>query len=236
MVSVFRKGCLALAVAIVPAPACSLVVAAAADLAALQQPVAAAFPECDLRWSIGSSGMLARQIEQGADFDVYLSAHRRYVEALVRAGAADRSSAVNYARGRLAVWSAKGLGWEDLATVKHVSIANPAHAPYGAAAKQVLERQGLWEKLRDKLVYGENVRQALQFAETSNADVAITAWSLVHARGGRLVDERWHDPIVQTGVVPARARNPEGGRRLLRFLTSPAGRKLLSAHGLTPVS
>jgi molybdate transport system substrate-binding protein len=175
--------------------------------------------------------MLARQLEHGAEYDLYLSAHRRYVDQLVRSGVADAATAVNYAHGRLGQWPGDAI----IESARHVAIANPAHAPYGAATKQALDRQGLWPKIEKRIVYGENVRQALQYATTRNADVAITAWSLVHNRGGKLIDERWHDPILQAGVVPKRSRNPEAARRMLQFLLSPAGQKLLADNGFSPV-
>ena len=213
--------------------ACVLVVAAAADLAPLQTALEGAVPGCKVRISFGSSGMLARQIEAGAAFDVYLAANRTFVDGLVAGGRVEKT--VSYARGRIAVWSKRGFKWKDLGKASRITIANPAHAPYGIAAKQALQKQGLWDTLQTRIAFGENVRQAWQFAETGNADATITAWSLVKDRGGELVPEEWHEPIVQAGGVPKRAANPEAGRRLLEWLTSAAGQSALGKAGFGPV-
>jgi molybdate transport system substrate-binding protein len=211
---------------------CVLLVAAAADLAPLQRSLQAALPGCAVKISFGSSGMLARQIEAGAGFDLYLAANREFVDDLVRKGLVEK--AVPYATGRLGVWSKRGLRWGDIPSAARVSIANPAHAPYGIAAREALESQGLWLKLKDRLVYGENVRQAWQFAETGNADLTITAWSLMHDRGGELVPEAWHRPIVQAGGVTKRSANAPAARRLLAWLTSAAGQSALKQVGFGP--
>jgi molybdate transport system substrate-binding protein len=213
------------------AAGCELTVAAASDLAALDKPLRKAIPGCDITIVFGSSGMLSRQIIHGADYDVFLSASRQYVDSVVEANAADPATVTPYATGRIAWWSRKPV---DLEAVRHLAIANPAHAPYGKAAKQALERQGLWQKLESKIVFGENVRQAWQFASTGNADATITAWSLVHDKGGKLIEARWHDPIVQVGVVPGRSRNPKGAQRFLAWLNSAAGRAVLAGDGFSP--
>jgi molybdate transport system substrate-binding protein len=215
--------------------ACTLLIAAAADLAPLEKPLAAALPDCKITFSFGSSGALSRQLQHGAEFDVFLSASKAYADAVVAAGAADGGTVRTYARGRLGFWSAKRLRWKDLARVSRVAIANPAHAPYGLAAKQVLERQGLWAAVEQKLVYGENVRQAWQFGSTGNVEAVITAWSILHDRGGELLPESWHDPILQVGLVPKRSPHPEAGRRFLDWLTSPAGQKVLRGAGFEAV-
>jgi molybdate transport system substrate-binding protein len=214
--------------------ACSLLIGAASDLAPLQPQLEQALPGCRMTFSFASSGTLARQIEHGADFDLYLAASRTFVERLVRAGAADLSATKPYARGRLGFWSATGLKWSDLrsASAVRIAIANPVHAPYGLAAKQALERQGLWSALESKIVYGENVRQAWRFAETGNADAGIVSWSLVHDRGGEMLPESWHDPILQVAAIPKRSRNPETARRFLDWLTSEQGQKVLASGGL----
>src|SRR3712207_1059012 len=118
------------------AAACALLIAAAADLAPLEKQFTHALPGCDVRVSFRSSGTLARQIEHGAEFDVYLAASRRYTDDLIRAAAVDPGSVRLYARGRIAVWSPNGLRWGKLDDAVRISIANPAHAPYGLAAKQ----------------------------------------------------------------------------------------------------
>jgi molybdate transport system substrate-binding protein len=178
--------------------------------------------------------MLAQQILHGAEIDVFLSANERYIDELARVGAVDSTSKVVYAQGRIALWSAKKLTFKDLRTVRHLAIANPEHAPYGQAAKEALVSRGIWEAVRNRAVYGENVRQALQFAQTGNADAAVVAWSLVKDKGGELLPLEWHKPILQTAAIPVRSGNKDAARRLLTFLLSPQGQKLLVQHGFSP--
>jgi molybdate transport system substrate-binding protein len=182
--------------------------------------------------------MLARQIEQGAPYDVYLSANERFVADLAASGHLVPGTVRVYAVGRIALWSQEGvvrsLDGLDSARVRHVAIANPSHAPYGQAAKEALENKQLWRKLERKIVFGENVRQALQFAESGNADAAITAWSLVFASGGVLLPQVLHSPIRQGAGAVAGSRHPEWAARFLEFLTGPDAQKLLRQYGFFP--
>ena len=179
--------------------------------------------------------MLARQIEQGAPYDVFLSANERFVTDLAKSGRLAPDSVRVYAYGRLGLWSRDGAvtRLEQLRDrrVVHLAIANPASAPYGAAARQVLEGTGLWKAVESKVVYGENVRQALQFAESGNADAVITAWSLVFERGGVLLPDGGHSPIRQAGAVVAGRPDEAVARRFLDLLGSEEGRRILGAHG-----
>jgi molybdate transport system substrate-binding protein len=218
------------------AAACTLIVAAASDLSGLAVAAKGAVPGCEIRFSFGSSGLLARQIAAGADFDVYLSANERYVTELQREGHVLPETVFPYGRGRLALWSKHDFEWKDLPSAARISIANPAHAPYGVAAKQALEAQGLWRAVSGKIVYAENVRQAWQFAATGNTDATITAWSLVHDQGGRLLPEAWHDPIVQSAAIPKTARNLKQAREFLNWLRSAKGTAALRSLGFEPVS
>lgn len=222
----------------VQAAGADLLVAAAADLAEVQALLTSGFEQASgqkVRFTLGASGMLARQIEQGAPYDVYLSANEKFVQELVNAGRLESGSVRVYALGRLGLWSRDGAVREPDQLrgkrVLHVALANPAHAPYGVAARQFLERRGLWKAVAPKVVYGENVRQALQFAESGNAEAAITAWSLVFDRGGVLLPDRDHAPIRQAGgVVTGRPRAAEA-RRFLEYLAGPEARGILAAHG-----
>ena len=140
--------------------------AAASDLAPASIELRAAFERASghkVNWINGSSGLFARQIEAGAPFDVFLSADEKIVAELATAHKVLAGSAKTYARGRLALWSKRGnvtLNQLEASAVRFVAIANPAHAPYGRAARDFLQRRGLWTKLQPKLVYGENVLQA----------------------------------------------------------------------------
>jgi molybdate transport system substrate-binding protein len=213
-----------------------LQVAAASDLAPLQKQLEEAFRLASgkrVRFVTASSGSLKQQIQNGAPYDVFLSANQEYVRELARSSHIDPATVVIYAQGRIALWSADGKvkSLHDLPNLKHVAIPNPGHAPYGVAARQALEKQGLWKRVEPAIVYGENVRQALQFAETRNADAVITSWTLLLNRG-TLIPAEWHAPILQSGGVVAATKQPQLARAFLDFLVSSAGRKILAAGGL----
>jgi molybdate transport system substrate-binding protein len=218
-----------------------LLIAAAADLAPLQEPLTRAFERATgihVRFVIASSGMLSRQIEQGAPYDVFLSANQKYVTDLALAGRLVRDSVRTYAHGRIALWSKEGRV-QNLAGLRnprilHVAIPNPSHAPYGVAAREALEKQGLWKQVEPRIVYGENVLQAFQYAQSGNAEVAITAWSLVFSQSGILLPENMHSPILQSGAIVASTRQAAAARRFLDFLTEPDGRNILQSNGLFP--
>lgn len=219
-----------------------LLVAAAADLAPLEAPLARAFAGVagrKLRFVLGSSGLLTRQIEQGAPYDVFLSANEEFVRQLARAGRLEPDTVRTYAYGRLGLWSRSGR-FRQIAgllapELRHLAIANPGHAPYGAAAQALLERQGLWAKLQPRVVYGENVRQALQYAESGNADAVLTAWSLVLTLPGAvLVPDSDYPPIRQAGGVVKGSAQEAEARRFLQLLLSAEGRRILTEGGLRP--
>ena len=215
-----------------------LTVAAAADLSPLSEPIGALHHQTTgerLRFVIGSSGMLARQIEQGAPFDVYLSANARYVEELAKAGKIQPNSVTVYALGRLGIWAKKGQIREARELlrpeIRRVAMANPAHAPYGEAARDYLERAGIWAQIEPKIVYGENVRQAAQFAESGNADALVSSWTLVRPMKGTLVPASEHAPIRQAGGVVATSKHAGEALRFLKMLSEPAARELFREHG-----
>jgi len=203
------------------------VVAASADLAPLEAKIASGMRDSygiNLRFAVGSSGMLARQIENGAPYDVYLSANQKLVDELAARRLVLPETVRVYALGRLGLWSKDGSTRDPRQLtsprVRHLAIPNPAHAAYGLAARQALERMGIWKGLTGRIVYGENVRQAFKFAEDGNAEAVLTSWTLLRDRGGVLIDESWHAPIVQAGAVVASTKNPLAARRLLEFLTA----------------
>jgi len=211
-------------------------VAAASDLSDIQTIINKGFTEqsgLGIRFTFGASGNLAQQIKSGAPYDLFLSADETRVKDTVLP-----DSVTVYAQGRIALWSKSGkfitLDSLMMPGVLHVAIANPEHAPYGAAAKQALERAGLWTKLAGKIVYGESVRQALEYAESGNADAVITAWSLVINRRGIVLPANLHDPIRQAGGVVRSSQRADAARALLRFLVSPAGRQILAKGGFDP--
>jgi molybdate transport system substrate-binding protein len=226
---------LAFLLTIVSAHAAELVIAAASDLAPFTAAFEKSFTVAKIRFTIGSSGSLARQIENGAPFDVFLSASEQYVKDLAAKGLVDPATVVVYATGRLGLWSADGSihSIDDLTKpgARHIAIPNPEFAPYGIAARKALETRGLWKQLEPKIVYGENVRQALQFAETRNADAVITSWTLLRDRGVLLPAE-WHDPIRQAGAVVKSSSQAATAKQFLNFLRGSDARRILESGGL----
>ncbi|MBX3269043.1 MAG: molybdate ABC transporter substrate-binding protein [Sandaracinaceae bacterium] len=219
-------------------------VAAAADLALAFEELGRAFERehgARVTFSFGSTGLLAAQIEQGAPFDLFAAANVAFVDRVVARGACDGRTQTPYARGRIAVWSRRGrvappARLEELADPRfaRVAIANPEHAPYGQAAKQALERAGVWATVAPRLVQGENVRHTLQLATTGNADAAIVALSLVSADREHpwlLVDEALHAPIEQALVACDGGADRAGGEAFARFVGSPEGRAIMRRHG-----
>lgn len=231
------------------APASAQVsVAAAADLQAVLPEIGARFQRASgqtLRVTYGSSGQFVSQIQNGAPFDLFLSADESFVQRLVASGHADAASVAPYARGRLALWSrtdrqldlGQGLRLLTSPAVRRIAIANPEHAPYGRAAVDALRHAGLYERVQSRLVLGENVSQAAQFAQTGNADAGIIALSLTLApamRASGTAVELSPDtfaPITQTGVVLTASRRRDAARRFLQFLVQPEIAQLLRDSG-----
>lgn len=219
-------------------------IAAAADLAPAMKELVALHRERTQREAtvtLGSSGLLAKQIEQGAPFDVLFSANVGFVDKLISQKLGVAESRALYARGRIVLWSKAGGiqppdSLRDLtdARFKRIAIANPEHAPYGLAAQQALLKLGLWESMRDRLVFGENVGQTLQFAQTGNAEVAIVALSLAIATpegAWALLDDQLHQPIDQGLMVVAASANMPGATAFAALVTGKDGRAVLQRYG-----
>lgn len=197
----------------------------------------------------GSTGDLAAQIANGAPADVFFAANAKAVDDLAAQQLIIDSTRAVYAIGRVALiarcdvnrapnTSCPTLSLADLAgpNIRSVAIADPSHAPYGAAAKQALERAGLWPQVQPKLVLGANVSQAEQFVSTGNADAGLIALSLVLRTPGRayaLVDTVLHDPLRQTVAVLAGSKRVTSATEFLRFVSSDAGRTLMKRYGFT---
>jgi molybdate transport system substrate-binding protein len=226
-------------------PAASLTVAAAADLASAERDLTdgfhRAFPVDSARFVFGASGALAQQIGNGAPYDLFLSANEAFVDQLALTGKILPDSVKVYAQGQVGMlWrdgkSHKVSELEDKA-VRFIAIANPKLAPYGLAAQQSLEHEGLWDSLRTKVVFGENVRQALQMFDSGNADVVLTAYSLIADRPGvTVIPAQWHRPIRQKVGIVAASANAETARHFIAFLGSRSGAAILRQHGLEPGS
>jgi molybdate transport system substrate-binding protein len=224
-------------------------VAAASDLKFALDEILARFERDSgvrVRAVYGSSGQFARQIEQGAPFDVFLSADEAFVFRLADRGLT-RDRGVLYAIGRIVLFVPAGSTLEPVADLSGLrralaqgsptrfAIANPEHAPYGRAAEEALRHAGLWTQLQGKLVLGENVSQAAQFAASGNASGGIIAYSLALAPTIRdrgqfaLIDASWHRPLRQRMVLLRDASSDAA--QFYAFLQQPAARQILARYG-----
>jgi molybdate transport system substrate-binding protein len=216
----------------------TLTVAAAADLSLVAPHLGQAFektnPNVRVRFVMEASSMLAQQIENGAPYDIFLSANAQFADQLAASGKlAPRPAA--YATGRLALlWrDGKQHSVNDLTRnwVRFIALANPKLAPYGAAARQALQHTDLWVKIEPKIVYGENVRQALQLFDSGNADAVFTSDGLVSDRDPQLIPADWYRPIIQkAGIVSASSKQKEAGL-FLQFLLGPTAQAIFASHG-----
>jgi molybdate transport system substrate-binding protein len=218
-------------------------VAAAADLSRAFDELGKAFAKKTgitplFQW--GSSGLLAKQIEQGAPYALFAAANHGYAQEVVQAGKCDRASMQSCARGRLVVWSPSGVTPpQHLADLidpryKRISIANPAHAPYGRAAQQALEKANIWDKLQDRIVLGDSVRAAMQYAQTRSVDAAVVALSLAVVTDGGTsipVDPASYDPLDQQLVVCGTGPQADEARQFVQFISSPDGREVMTRYG-----
>jgi molybdate transport system substrate-binding protein len=220
-----------------------LTVAAASDLTPAFEELGREFESAHkikVVFAFGSTGMLTRQIENGAPMDLFAAANVSYIDQLDQKGLIISDTKAIYARGRITFWMLdesplRLQGIADLARpeVTRVAIANPDHAPYGLAAKQALESAGIWDQVQPKLVYGDNIRQTLQYAQTGNVEVAIVALSLSIQSNGRwsLIPEELHQPIDQGLAVIKTTRNEQAARDFAAFISSPQGKAIMKKYG-----
>jgi molybdate transport system substrate-binding protein len=219
-------------------------VAAASDLTTAFEELGRSFEQQHkqkVSFTFGSSGLLAKQLSEGAPFDVFAAASIAFVDDVVAAGACEGATRAPYGRGRIVIWSQKGgvaaaQSLSDLADARFVriAIANPEHAPYGKAAREALIEAGVWSRVEKRMVYGENIRQTWQLAQSGNVEAAIVALSLViddHANPWVSIDERLHRPIDQALVACNRGKNAAGGRAFATFVNGPKGRSVMKRYG-----
>lgn len=233
------------------AAAPAITVAAASDLQTVLPEVASRFQRDTgtvVKVSFGSSGNFFAQIQNGAPFDVFLSADINYPRRLVESGHADVNNLYEYATGRLVLWTRSDTGidvrsgLESLknARVRRIAIANPEHAPYGRAARAAIRDAGMDDVVKGRLVLGENISQAAQFVESGNAEVGIIALSLALGPALRksgtyfLIPSTAHPPIQQAAVVLSATKNGERARQFLAYLKRTDIRQLLERFGFTP--
>lgn len=191
-------------------------------------------------FSFASTAQLMRQIENAAPFDVIAAADAEHVDELDRKGFLTPGTRAAYAIGVLALWIPPHSGAhveriEDLASsdVKVIAIANPELAPYGEATVETLHHLGLWEKVKARIVYAENINMARQYGASKNADAVFTAYSLVMRDPGKViqVDEKLHAAIVQELGVVARSPHQSEARRFTEYLLTGEGRQMLESFG-----
>ena len=225
-----------------------LTVSAASDLQSALPAIASQFEKDTghkVTLTFGSSGNFFTQIQNGAPFDVFLSADIDYPKRLERSGQAERGSLYEYATGRLVLWTRndsridvrRGLIMLSDARVRHIAIANPEHAPYGRAAVAALRHEGVYERVQGEFVLGENISQAAQFAQTGAADVGLLALALALSPtlkgSGTYADipESWYPPIEQAAVVLTSSRQKPLARQFIDYLKTPGSVRTLQSFG-----
>jgi molybdate transport system substrate-binding protein len=225
------------------APKQSLTIAAASNLTDVCHSLGAEFEaETGIHpvFSFGSTAALTRQIENGGPYDLFLAADAEHPEKLDKEGLLAAGSRLAYATGVLAMWvppgsHAKIERLEDLASndVRVIAVARPELAPYGQATVETLTKLGLWDRVKPKVVYSDNIGMAKQYGSSGNADAVFTAWSLVLFEKGKVfpVEESLHKPITQEMGVLAHSSNQDAARSFAAFLATGKGREILAAHG-----
>jgi molybdate transport system substrate-binding protein len=226
-------------------------VAAAADLSIVLPEIASDFEKTSsvvVKLSFAASGSLTQQIENGAPFDVFFSADMGYPKQLIADGKADGATLYRYAVGQLVLWTQAGspLDFEEKGmdvllepSVKKIAIANPQHAPYGRAAVAALKHYGLYEKVADRLVLGENIAQAAQFVESGNAQVGFVALSHALAPEMKGKGKYWKVPVDaypaldQGAVVISHSSHAQDAEAFLKYMKSAEAIAVLRHYGFT---
>lgn len=227
----------------------SLTIAVASNFRATAQEIATEFTRetgIPVRLSGGSTGKLYAQIVNGAPYDIFLAADITRPKLLEDNGVAVSGSRMTYAIGSLVLWSAdKSLTGDNCraalenGTYKHLAIANPMIAPYGAAAREFLQSAGLLQDASTRMVYGENISQTLLFVVTGNATLGLVAASQVKGELPLSASCSWsvprstHSALDQQAVILTRTGNAESAQRFMRFLQTPQTAGILGSRGYT---
>lgn len=237
--------------AALPAQAEQLHIAVAANFLGTLKQLAPAFEKSTghtLLLSGGASGQFYSQISNGAPFDIFLSADAERPQKLEQDGLAVAGSRFTYAIGKLALWSPRADFVDARGDVlktgsyRFIAIANPVNAPYGAAARQVLEKLGLWDTLnaQKKVVTGESIAQALQYIASGNAELGFVAWAQVIGETDKAAGSIWfppqtlYDPIRQDAVILQRTQQRAAAEQFMRWLRSDAQvLQVIQASGYT---
>jgi molybdate transport system substrate-binding protein len=226
--------------------AAQVIVAVAANFTAPMQQIAKTFEQKTGHkavLSFGSSGNFYTQIKNGAPFQVLLSADSETPSKLEREGLGIAGTRFTYAIGRLVLWSANAGLVDDRGdilrkgTFRHIAVANPKLAPYGAAALEAMERLGVAQALQPKLVLGDNIAQAFQFVATGNAELGFVALSQVASNGriergsGWIVPAQLHSPIRQDALLLRPGKDNVAAVALLAYLKSEEARAVIRSFG-----
>jgi molybdate transport system substrate-binding protein len=190
-------------------------------------------------FSFASTAQLTQQIENAAPFDVFAAADSEHVAELEQKGMLTAGSRAVYARGELALWIPAGRPAVEhvqdltLPAVHVIAVAKPELAPYGQATVDTLQKLGIWEQVKPKVVYAENISMAKQYGQSKNADAVFTAYSLVLKEAGKViqVDEALHQPIVQKLGIVARSQHLDDARKFTSFVLGESGRAILTRYG-----
>ena len=228
--------------------AAATLVAVAADFTKPMTEIAAAFEKTTghtAKLSFGSSGKAFAQIKSGGPFEVYLSASEKYPLELEKSGYVVAGSRFVYAIGKLVLWSAKSDYVDDQGKIlktggfKHIALADPAHAPYGVVAEEVMKSLGVLDKLRPLFVMGENISQTFQFVSTGNSELGFIAFAQVidintgkiGSGSGWMIPDNLHDPFNQTAVLLKKGAENPAALALVDFLKSPAALAVIEKYG-----
>ncbi len=220
-----------------------IVVAAASNFLATMNALAPRFSAESghaITVTSGSTAKLYQQIVHGAPFDVLMSADQAHVDRLVKEGRALVTSRVTYARGRLVLWAGGKplLGTPQALLIdprwQRIAIANPAVAPYGVAAMQVLTALSIESRVTPRLVYGESIAQAHVMVATGGAQLGVLSLSQVFSADPGTwvaIDDSLYSPILQDAVLLNRAAHNEAGRSFMTFVQGPKAREIIQSFG-----
>lgn len=226
--------------------AASTLVAVAANFTKPMNEIAAEFEKAtghSAKLSFGSSGRFVNQIENGAPFEVFLSAGISDSQKLIQDGLAIQDSQFIYALGKLVLWSSKPGYVDDQGTIlskggyTHLAIADPKLAPYGLAATETLKALGLTEKTQALLVQGENIAQTQQFVQSGNAELGFVALSQVYEDGkitsgsAWIIPSHYYSPIQQNAVLLTLGKDNPAAHALLAFLKTPPAISIIKKYG-----
>jgi molybdate transport system substrate-binding protein len=249
--SIRRVALMALAAAVCISHLCAaqpISVAAAADLQFAMQDMAARFQKetgKSVKVTYGSSGNFFQQFQNGAPFDLFFSANLDYPKKLEAAGLTEPGSYYQYAKGKIVIWVPKdskldlGSGLQGLLnpSIKKIAVANPQHAPYGQAAVAAMQKENVYDKVKDKLVLGENISQTALFVVSGSADVGIVALSLALSPKmkdrGRYADvpADEYPPLEQACVILSSSKNKETAKQFLSFIKTGTIGDVLRSYG-----